>query len=100
LASACGVARVISTSVLVITSDGSVGALGVVNITRVLANIGGASVAVIALAVVHASRDRWAQVGEVDETSGRNTLVVGTLGVRRNRNSGEDASHNWVARWS
>jgi hypothetical protein len=100
LASACGVARVISASVVVIASDAGVGALGVVNITRVLTNVGGAGVLVIALAVVHAGRDRRAQVGKVDNTSGRNALVVGTLGVRRDRNRCEDASLDWVARWS
>jgi len=52
------------------------------------------------LAIVVASRNGRAQVGEVDNTRGRNTLVVGTHGVRRNRNKSGDASHNWVARRS
>jgi hypothetical protein len=57
-----------------------------------------AGIIVIALAVVDASGNRRAQVGEVDQTSGRNTLVVGTLGVGGNRDGGEDATLNWIAR--
>jgi len=52
------------------------------------------------LAVVVASRNGRAQVGEVNDTSGRNTLVVGTLGVRGDWNKGGDAALHWVARRS
>jgi len=92
------VASVVRANVLVITSDGGVGAFCVGDISRGNTDVCCAGALVIALAVVVASRLGRAQVGEVNDTSGRNTLVVGTLGVGRNRNRGENAALNWIAR--
>jgi len=67
--------------------NGSIDALGKSYITRVLANIIGASVLIITLAVVVAIRYWRAKIGIVDHSSGRNALVVIAHIVRRNGNS-------------
>jgi len=98
-ASGRGVARVVGARVSIVASNGGVDALGFVNIARECAGVVRARVLVVALAVVHASRNRRTQVGEVDHTGGRNALVVGALGVGGNRDGGEDAALHRIARW-
>jgi len=92
LASSSSVTRIISTSVVIIANNSSYRALGEGYISRVLADIRGAVVTVIALGVVIASRNRRAQVGEVNNTGEWVALVVSTWGVGGNRHRGDDAT--------
>jgi len=82
------IARIVGTSIVIIArGDRCVDTLSTSDVTRILAHIGSASVGIIALTIVVAVGNRRTKVGEVDDTSFWDTLVIGTVIVRRYRDS-------------
>jgi len=71
------ITNIISTSVHVVARRvGGRDALGISNITRVLADVRGTGVGVVTLAIIETGRYWWAKIGEVNETSGGDAHIL------------------------